>query len=205
MSMLRNLVGQRFGKLTVLRRAKENAKSGNARWVCRCDCGSTSTVIGSQLRRGHTTSCGCNRLSKRAMGYSHERLYRIWTGMHRRCYNPTHDRHQWYGNKGVTVCDEWHDFLAFRTWALKNGYEDELTIDRVDSDGNYEPANCRWVDIRTQANNRSNNRLLVYKGKEYTATELAEAHGMSPRTIYNRLRLGWSVNEIVKTPERGSA
>lgn len=199
---INQLVNQRFGKLTVLRRAERNSKSGNAMWVCKCDCENIVTVIGSHLRSGHTTSCGCNRISERSMGHSKDRLYRTWSGMHNRCYDPTHDRYKWYGGKGISICDEWQDFMTFRTWALANGYNDDLTIDRIDSDGNYRPDNCQWVDMKVQANNRNNNRVLQYKSKKYTATQLAEAHGMSPHTVFNRLKLGWTVDQIVNTPER---
>lgn len=198
---LNNLIGHRFDKLLVLERAKENSKSGNAMWVCQCDCGKVTTVIGSHLRFGHTKSCGCNRISKRSMGYSQERLYRTWVGMHNRCYNPNHDRYKWYGGKGIRICDEWHDFINFRRWALDNGYTNELTIDRIDANRNYCPENCQWVDMKVQVNNRSNNRVIWYKGRQYTATKLAEAHGMSPHTIFNRLKPGWNVDQIIDTPE----
>ncbi|WP_110933276.1 hypothetical protein [Paenibacillus bouchesdurhonensis] len=201
-NVLNQLAGQRFGKLTVIRRAEKNSKSGNAMWICECDCGNRSTVIGSHLRSGKTSSCGCNRISQRSMGHSKDRLYRTWLGMHNRCYNPDHDRYEWYGGKGISICDEWHVFMTFRNWALANGYTDELTIDRIDVDGNYSPGNCQWVDMKTQANNRSNNRILRYRGKRYTATELAEAHGLAPHTVFNRLKLGWTVDKIVNTPER---
>lgn len=203
MSFLKDLVGQRFSKLTVIKRAEKNSKSGNARWVCRCDCGKYSTVIGSHLLSGKTTSCGCNRYSKTAKGHSKERLYRIWYGMHRRCYDPKDDKYKWYGSRGISVCKAWHDFLAFRDWALNHGYSDELTIDRIDNDGNYEPSNCRWINIKSQANNRNSNRILKYRGKEYTAIQLAEQHNLSPHTVYNRLKLGWSIDRIVETPEAG--
>lgn len=199
---LNQLTGQRFGKLTVIKRAEQNSKSGNAMWVCKCDCTNDVTVIGSHLRSGHTTSCGCNRISERSMGHSKDRLYRTWMGMHNRCYNHNHDRFKWYGGKGISICDEWHEFISFRAWALSNGYTDELTIDRIDADRNYCPDNCKWVDMKVQANNRSNNRILQYRDKQYTATQLAEAHGLSPHTVFNRLKLGWDVDQIVETPER---
>lgn len=199
---LNQLTDSRFGKLLVLKRSEQNSKSGNAMWVCKCDCGNVVTVIGSHLRSQHTSSCGCNRISDISMGHSKERLYRTWKGMHNRCYDPKHDRYRWYGGKGISICDEWHDFLIFREWALVNGYTDDLTIDRIKSDRSYCPDNCQWVDMKVQANNRSNNHILHYNGKKYTATQLAEAHGMSQHTIFNRLKLGWSIDQIVNTPER---
>ncbi|XOS91830.1 hypothetical protein ACLMAB_26130 [Brevibacillus laterosporus] len=122
--------------------------------------------------------------------------------MHKRCSDPKHDRYKWYGGKGVAVCEEWNDYLVFREWAHANGYTDDLTIDRIDVDGNYCPENCQWVDMKVQANNRHNNRIIQYNGKNYTATQLAEAHGLSQHTIFNRLKLGWDIDQIVNTPER---
>ncbi|NHC20304.1 hypothetical protein G6554_18845 [Bacillus sp. MM2020_4] len=202
MNTVKQLTGQRFGKLTVIQRSEKNSKSGNAMWVCYCDCGNQAVVIGSHLRSGHTTSCGCNRISEKSMGHSQERLYRIWNGMHNRCYDPKHDRYKWYGNKGISICDKWHDYLTFREWALEHGYSNNLTIDRINPNGNYHPNNCQWVDMKIQANNRSNNRIIKYKGKNYTAIQLAETCNLLPHTVYNRLKLGWSVEQIVEIPER---
>lgn len=200
---LNQLTGKRFGKLIVLGRAECNSKSGNAMWICRCDCGNETTVIGSHLRSGHTTSCGCNRISEIAQGHASERIYRTWKKMHKRCSDPKSDRYKWYGGKGVNVCEEWNDFLAFREWAMNHGYTDELTIDRIDSNGNYCPENCQWVGMKAQANNRSNNHIICYEGNKYTVVQLAEKHGLSPTTIYNRLKLNWNIDRIITTPERG--
>lgn len=203
-NILKDLTGARFDKLTVISRANTNSKSGNAMWVCRCECGSITEVIGSKLRSGYTKSCGCLRISDTAQGYSKERVYRTWRGMHQRCYNQKHDKYKWYGGRGITICPEWHDFITFRIWALENGYSDDLTIDRIDPDDNYCPDNCQWVDMKTQANNRSNNRILYFNGKAYTVSQIAEMFGISSFTIFNRLRLKWSVEQIVRTPERST-
>lgn len=200
MSTLKDLSGQAFGKLIVLRRG-ENTKSGNARWVCQCDCGKVSSVVGSHLRSGHTRSCGCNLISDQAKGHAKERIYRIWTGMHRRCYNPDSDNYKWYGGSGIEICKEWHDFLTFRKWALENSYTDKLSIDRIDSEGDYSPENCRWQTQKQQMNNVSSNKIISYKGKEYTQSEFAEKYNLKYHTVRNRLRLGWSLNRIVNTPE----
>lgn len=171
-------------------------------WICQCDCGNTVIVIGSHLRNLHTQSCGCLKISETLQGHSRERIYHIWRGMHQRCYNPKHDNYKWYGAKGISICLEWHDFITFRDWALKNRYTDELTIERIKSDQNYCPNNCKWVDMKIQANNRHNNRIIQYSGNKFTVTQLAETYGLSPYTVFNRLRLGWDIEKIIKTPER---
>lgn len=200
--LVNKLTGKIFGKLTVLKRAEQNSKSGNAMWVCQCSCGNIVSVIGSHLRSHHTTSCGCNRVKPNTNGHSKERLYHIWRGMNNRCFNHKDHRYKWYGEKGITICNEWIDFLTFREWALNNGYSDDLTIDRIDKYGNYSPQNCQWVNMKVQANNRNNNRIIQFNGKKYTATQLAEAFNLSPYTIFNRLKLGWEIERIVSTPER---
>jgi len=121
--------------------------------------------------------------------------------MHKRCSDPKSDRYKWYGGKGISVCDEWDDFLNFRNWALENGYTDELTIDRINSEGNYEPNNCRWQTQKQQMNNVSSNKIILYKGKKYTQSKFSEEFNLKYHTVRNRLRLGWSLDRIVDTPE----
>ncbi len=151
-----NLTGMRFGRWTVLGRSKENDQYGNARWNCRCDCGTEAVITGRLLRRGESQSCGCVRMEHiTTHGGYNTRLYRIWKGMKYRCYNVNSPKYPLYGGRGIIVCDEWlHNFAAFRDWAQSNGYQEDLTIDRINSDGPYAPNNCRWASYSEQNRNR---------------------------------------------------
>jgi len=164
-----DLSGQRFGRLTVLERTENKQyRCGQvqAQFLCRCDCGNEITVLGGNLKSGHTQSCGCHRAKKTAErslkhGMSLSSIYGVWNTMRQRCLNPNNHKFSEYGGRGITVCDEWQNsFEAFRDWAMANGYEDHLSIDRINNDGNYCPENCRWATAKEQANNRRKRRLL---------------------------------------------
>jgi len=129
-----------------------------------------------------------------------ERLYGRWNAMKQRCMNPNNKKYEHYGKRGITVCDEWLDYKNFRSWAFKNGYEKHLTIDRIDTNGNYEPPNCRWVSQKKQQSNRRNNRIISYKGHDYTLAKLATKHGLDADTLARRLDSGMSVIDAVNKP-----
>ena len=133
-------------------------------------------------------------------GMTKTRLFNIWMSMKQRCYNANKQHYDCYGGRGITVCDEWkHDFQAFHDWAMKNGYSDDLTIDRINHDGNYEPSNCRWSSLKKQANNKRNNCLVEYKGQVYTIAELSDIYGIKYSCLYNRLHKGWDVEKALHT------
>ncbi len=171
-------IGDRYGKLTVIERTCRK-EHGKRFWLCRCDCGSTCEVMGTRLSSGHTKSCGCyNSEHTIAMNRTHggtgTRLYRIWASMKTRCYNQKTKTFCYYGGKGVTICDEWlNDFAAFREWALNSGYREDLTIDRIDSDGPYSPENCRWATWHEQRVNQKKGGIkMKYKVCPYCRAHL---------------------------------
>lgn len=137
-------------------------------------------------------------------GYSDkERLYVIWLRMNQRCNSPTDNRYKYYGGRGISVCKDWSfDYALFREWAMVAGYADHLTLDRIDNNGNYCPENCRWVDKKTQANNRSTNRIIKYQGERHTLSEWAEITKISWCTIRARIERGWDVERALTTPVR---
>ena len=154
-------IGDVFGKLTVISREPDSI-SRHRRWLCRCECGNTKIIREDSLLKGSTKSCGCltTLATRKAIekwtlhGESNTRLHRIWRGMLSRCENPNRPKYISYGARGIRVCEEWHTYTIFRDWALYNGYADDLSIDRINNDGNYEPSNCRWATPIVQANNR---------------------------------------------------
>jgi hypothetical protein len=162
MAKLKTRIGDVYGRLTVIERADDavhpNGKK-STKWLCRCECGNKILVLGSNLSTGHTKSCGClakeSRLRvKHGMLNENKRVYNIWTNMKQRCENENNTDYKNYGARGITICDEWHDPKTFCDWALKNGYSDDLTLDRIDNNGNYEPGNCRWTTMYVQRHNQ---------------------------------------------------
>lgn len=195
-----DLTGQKFNKLTVISRAESRRQpSGKlvTYWKCKCDCGNMIEVKACDLKDGHTISCGCSHIKH---GYANkERLYDTWKNMKRRCYDPKNKRYEQYGGRGIIVCKEWLDnYMNFRNWAMSNGYNDNLTIDRINVNGNYEPNNCRWATMSEQQNNVTRNRILKYKGEEKTMSEWAKAYNIPYSKFNKRIQMGWNIEKIIE-------
>lgn len=202
-----DLTGQRFNKLVVLSSAPDHVKPNGdcvARWNCECDCGNFTVVDGASLKNGHTKSCGCLQ-GEHHMDSCHNvgrtRLYRIWQDMRQRCSNPNNNGFQDYGGRGITVCDEWNNsYIAFKEWATSNGYADDLSIDRIDVNGAYEPSNCRWSTFVEQANNTRTNRSVTYNNETLTLAQWRKRLGFKRGVLEYRLNSGWSEEKAFTTP-----
>ena len=196
-----DLTDQRFGLWSVVRKNGNTAR-GAALWLCRCDCGSEGTVTGTDLRNGKSTGCGCIGAARLgALRLSHggtgTRLYRIWTNMRARCERLGHPQAPEYGGRGIGVCTDWQSFAAFREWALANGYRDDLSIERKDVNGNYEPSNCTWANSATQSANR---RFVAKADDGELWLHKALANGITKDAFYVRKRNGWPMEEAVSWP-----
>ena len=216
---IEDLTGKKFNRLTAIEYI------GHRTWLCRCECGNTVKVKAYDLKNGRTKSCGCfnaektkrmgekygkiygkiygklnihNAIeAKTTHGETKTRLYRIWKDIHGRCNNDSSGN---YGNRGITYCKEWENFIPFRDWALANGYDDTLTIDRIDVNGNYEPANCRWVSRKIQCRNTRRNIFLTYNGETHCLKEWETITGLPVQQRYTKC--GWSVEKCLTEPLR---
>jgi hypothetical protein len=208
-----DISGRKYNHLTVVKFAysKIVGKRGDKSpyYLCRCDCGNEKIVCGYCLKSGQTKSCGCQKIASsaktlvkynqdvenhnyhRTHNHTYTRLYKIYHGMKSRCYNTNVKEYRLYGGRGIIICDEWlNNSSLFFEWAEKTGYKEELTIDRIDVNGNYEPTNCRWVTMKVQENNKRNNHSITINGEIKTVTEWANIYGIKRNTVYERIRRG---------------
>lgn len=210
MTKLKNLVGEHFGMLTVVERANDYiSPSGRklVQWKCKCECGNTAVVSAVHLRQGDTLSCGCFGKKRRTEehhekkhGLSKTRIYHLFQNMKQRCYNPNAENYKIYGGRGIRVCDEWlhpDGFEKFYEWAISNGYNDNLSIDRIDVNGDYSPMNCRWANDETQYNNTRKSVYLTFDNKTQSAAQWAREIGVDRHTIYGRIRKGLPIEEVL--------
>lgn len=190
--------GDRFSRLVVIRKSDKKDKSRVSIYECKCDCGNTVFARRTFLLNGRVKSCGCftkDRMTKH--NKSNTRLYHIRNGMLGRCYNHNNHDYKNYGARGITVCEEWRNsFEKFYDWAIQNGYADNLTIDRENNNGNYEPSNCRWVSIKVQSRNTRKNCFYTYKGETKTLSEWAEITGIRRDTIAYRIKANVPADKI---------
>ena len=202
---------------TVMARDKDMVQENGKHfimWKCICQCGNIKTVYGSNLRSGKSKSCGC--LSKEVAktrdyknvnrpvkhGGAKTRLYYEWTHIKARCYNQNTSNYDDYGGRGIIMCDDWNNsFESFRDWAIANGYNDNLTIDRIDVDGNYEPSNCRWATQKEQSNNRRNNIIVEINGEKKALKQWCEIYNKNYQRAHYRMRkLHWDATDAIFLP-----
>lgn len=194
--------GQKVGLWTVIEQAG-NTVNGAALWRCVCECGAERAVLGSDLRSGKSNSCGCEGVNRigdaaRKHGDSKTRLYSTWKNMRRRCLDPRNSSYKHYGGKGVTICQSWGEFSAFKKWSYDNGYADHLTIDRIDSNGDYCPQNCRWVSRTVQSQSRDYTQKAP-DGEPWIQKALRA--GLSKSAFYSRVATGWPIEEAALRPK----
>lgn len=212
MNRLIDLTGQRFGKLIVIKRV-ENDKSNSTQWLCKCDCGKLKKVSGRHLKDNSTKSCGClkseiikkhspqNRSYNLKHNLSNTRIYTILESMKQRCYNKKCKSYKNYGGRGIKICNEWLEkngegFMNFYNWAMKNGYQEGLSIDRIDVNGNYEPNNCRWVTMKVQQNNRTNNHIVEFNNQKHTLADWSKILKIDKNILYNRIsNRNWNIEK----------
>lgn len=193
----KDITGQKFGRLTAIRYVGKN-EDKRALWECTCGCGNTVIVDGKSLRLGNTKSCGCynleriaerNKIIHKTHGETNTRLFRIWSGIRTRCTNVNGEGYKNYGARGIRMCEEWlSSFETFRDWAICNGYDDSLSIDRIDVNGNYSPENCRWTTMKEQQRNRRSNKMISYNGESHCLSEWGDILGISDDVLGRRLK-----------------
>jgi hypothetical protein len=197
----KDLTGQKFGKWTVIEKHGVY-KDGKYKWLCKCDCGTIAPVFSSNLLRSISTSCGCygrNILGKatRQHGMTKTRMYKIWVGIRKRCYNPKMKSYADYGGRGIKVCDKWNTaFINFYN-DMKEGYADNLSLEREDPNGHYEKSNCRWATATEQARNKRDSRFIECDGSKRTLAEWEDVSGTGRSTISWRIKNGWPIQRAI--------
>lgn len=203
MPRINDITGKKFGKLTAIKRVGKS-KRGRYLWLCKCECGGEKVVEHSDLVTGNTKTCGCV-ITNTSHGMSRSKLYKKWTDIKMRCYNPQNRNFKNYGERGIKMCEKWkNDFSSFAIWAMQNGYDDsaprgKYTIDRIDVNGDYTPENCRLVNIQTQERNKRNTFYAEYHGFQIPIAELCAELNIPSQTVYNRIVRGWTFEMAVTT------
>lgn len=199
-----DLTGKKYNRLEVIELYERG--TGKIKWKCRCDCGNVVIAIGNNLKNGHTQSCGCYKRdrtieSHTIHGESDSRLYNILIGMKTRCYDEKCRSYKNYGAKGIRICDEWlgeEGYINFKKWALNNGYNNSLSIDRIDVLKDYCPSNCRWADTDVQANNKSVSRYITINGITKTPAQWEKETGVKSGTLRYRIdKMGMTPEEAI--------
>lgn len=189
MKYAKDITGEVFGKLTVVRQMPFTVGDRYTKWECLCECGNTKIVSRNLLTEGKTTSCGCleKGVWNRTHGMTRTKIYQTWLNMRNRCNRPGSRCWENYGGRGISVCQEWQkSFVSFYEWALNSGYKDELSLDRIDVNGNYSPENCRWITNAEQQRNKSNSIHVSYNGQDRGLRELCLEIGFPYKTAHRR-------------------
>lgn len=188
-----DITDKKYGLLTVISRDFDFKDQKHTKWICKCECGNIKSIYKDALISGKTKSCGCQMYKGKkginsTHGMSNTRIYHEWISMRKRCKPNTRDSKNYF-DRGISVCDEWKsDFMAFYKWAIENGYNDSLTIDRIDNNKGYFPNNCRWMPIEMQQSNKTNNVYFDYNGKKYCLRGLCEDKGFPYKTAHRRMQ-----------------
>lgn len=214
MGKVKDLVGKKFGRLTVIEQhgftEKNEHGSKQAIWYCKCDCGNYCEIpSGTLTRKRNNHSCGC--LAKEHLkdmakgnithGMSNTGLYRSYKAMMSRCYRKKDIHYNAYGKRGIVVCKEWKDnSKAFIEWGLSNGWREHLTLERIDVNGNYEPSNCKWIPMKDQYDNKRQNVMITFNGETHNATYWGRKFNINPQAIRWRYRHGWNIERIFELP-----
>ena len=207
---IKNSIGQTFGKLTIID-ISNKTNDGKTYIKCKCECGNIVDVLPNQLFIGSIKSCGCLKSKNKLLannkstssgnyrdGRTKNPLYGTWCMMIKRCENQSSSHYDRYGGRGIKVCPEWHNFWNFVSWSDSvGGRPDGFTLDRIDNNGNYEPSNCRWANISTQASNKSTNRIIEFNGQTKTLRQLANDIGINEQTLRNRINRGFPLERAL--------
>lgn len=207
---MKPMIGMQFHKLRVIELDHRKRLPWGTRlfWKCLCECGHECVVEGKKLRTGHTHSCGCYRRQRsKELNTTHgcagkdgtHRLYKIWAGLFQRCRNPNNNAWIYYGAKGISVCERWNNFALF-LGDMGSTYQEGLSIDRIDSKGNYTPENCRWATASEQNYNSARTRWITFEGVSLPLGKWAAFFGLNRSIIPDRLKRGWSVHRALTQP-----
>jgi len=205
---MKDLTGQKFNRWTVLSISEKRYRSMTI-WLCRCECGVEREIIGNNITRNISKSCGCLKLERTkacktihgdAVDGKLSSLYRIWQGMKERCFYPSQPAYKYYGGRGIKLCQEWHAYYNFKRWAIENGYREGLSIERINNDGNYEPENCRWISKKLQARNTRKNTIIEIGGVKKCLIEWCHDYEISRPTVSSRISRGWNPEKAITTP-----
>lgn len=206
-------IGKKYGHLTVVGQSPKTHRYSN-KFDFQCDCGKIISEEPTRVLTGHKKTCGCrcpkpkiksDHYGNYKDGRTKHPLYGTWIQMISRCENPKNLKYGNYGGRGISVCDDWHDFWSFAYWSEQNNYSKELTLDRINPNGNYEPSNCRWADWETQSNNKTSCKYITYKGETHTIKQWSKILGINSVTLKNRIYSNWDLDVAFTTkPQKGN-